>query len=775
MGLFDRFDVWKAKLGGDPEKVKGAEKKAHLARAEELEKRGALAEAVEALAAAEEFPRAARLALKSKDFARAGDLFIQARLPLDAARALEQAKDVARAAKHFEDGGDVASAERCFKQATKRLLMNFYVRRQRWGDAGRAAEEDGDVERASEHYEKAGDFDAAARVWRADKKILSAADMYRRHDKFLEAARIYEELNLPTKAVELYAKAGAHAEAARLYGHLAGMALATSKNAPPGAQVEALGLARKAAEHALAAGDATSAAQWFKKAGDPAKAAECLLRADPAKAAKAYEDAGDLESAAAAWEMAGDAGKAAFLRARVFDPAKAAALLAAEGKHAEAAELLLKLGKTREAAEAFGAAGRHGQAAELMLALKDLAGAAACYERAGLFSRAEPLYRQMGDDENLLRLLLKRNEHREAAKVLIRRKDYERAIQSLQKLPASPEASGLLAHCFRARGLVEQALLKYEEAVAGRKVSRDTLEVFYEYARALEEKKQDTRAGELYQSILAVDLDYGDVRERIERLRAHEPTRTLPSLPEHYEVRAELDRGGEAVVFLAHDKRLDRKVALKVLPLPEDGRAPHAEAKAIAGLSHPNIVTLYEIHEDARGVVLVLEYLEGETLRKRVDRDGPLPAAEAARVGREVAAALHYAHQRGLVHRDVKPANVMLLPGGAVKMLDFGMARSLENLEVSSTFCGTPMYMAPEQILCRRPDARTDVYGLGATLFFALTGRTPFQGEDVFYQHLHCEPAAPGTPLDAVLLRCLAKDPAARYASAAEVAAALEA
>jgi serine/threonine-protein kinase len=196
----------------------------------------------------------------------------------------------------------------------------------------------------------------------------------------------------------------------------------------------------------------------------------------------------------------------------------------------------------------------------------------------------------------------------------------------------------------------------------------------------------------------------------------------------------------------------------------------------MAALVHPHIVTLYEIFEQGESLYLVLEYLKGETLLQRIRRDGALPVPEAVRIARAVCSALEYAHGKSLIHRDIKPSNIMLLEDGGVKVLDFGLAKSVESLELSSTQCGTPYYMAPEQILCRRPDARTDLYGLGATLYQALTGSTPFKGEDVFFQHLHCQPAplrslAPhvSMKLDVLVLQCLEKDPAYRPASARDV------
>lgn len=201
----------------------------------------------------------------------------------------------------------------------------------------------------------------------------------------------------------------------------------------------------------------------------------------------------------------------------------------------------------------------------------------------------------------------------------------------------------------------------------------------------------------------------------------------------------------------------------------------------MASLVHPNIVTLFEVFEQAKTLYLVLEFLKGETLAKRILRAGPVGVAETVAIGKAVCTALDYAHERNLIHRDIKPSNIMLVEGGGVKVLDFGLAKSMQSQEHSSTQCGTPYYMAPEQILCRRADARTDLYGLGATLYQALAATPPFKGEDVFHQHLHCFPApvrshSPEVPmkLDVLILSCLEKLPESRPSSARALAELLD-
>nr|WP_308439333.1 Stk1 family PASTA domain-containing Ser/Thr kinase [Cellulomonas pakistanensis] len=270
-----------------------------------------------------------------------------------------------------------------------------------------------------------------------------------------------------------------------------------------------------------------------------------------------------------------------------------------------------------------------------------------------------------------------------------------------------------------------------------------------------------------------------------------------------YEVGELIGRGGMAEVHIGHDARLGRTVAIKILR-SDLARDPsfqarfRREAQAAAGLNHPSIVAVYDTGEDvyteptgatAHVPFIVMEYVEGHTVRD-ILRDGQaVPIEEAIEITAGVLSALEYSHHAGIVHRDIKPANVMLTPTGAVKVMDFGIARAVADSAATMTqtqaVIGTAQYLSPEQARGETVDARSDLYSAGCLLFELLTGRPPFIGDSpvaVAYQHVREIAPAPSSVasdvpevLDRITAKALAKERDARYSSAAEFRADLEA
>lgn len=263
-------------------------------------------------------------------------------------------------------------------------------------------------------------------------------------------------------------------------------------------------------------------------------------------------------------------------------------------------------------------------------------------------------------------------------------------------------------------------------------------------------------------------------------------------LGERYEIGGVLGRGGMAEVHRGRDLRLGREVAVKVLR-SDLARDPsfqvrfRREAQAAASLNHPAIVAVYDTGEDRTTTgatpYIVMEYVEGETLRDVIRREGHLSSERAMSLAADICGALDFSHRNGIVHRDVKPGNVMITPQGTVKVMDFGIARAVSDSAATMTstaaVIGTAQYLSPEQARGESVDARSDVYSMGCLLYELVTGAPPFSGDSpvaVAYQHVREDPRLPSSinpevppELDAILLKAMSKNPANRYQSAAEM------
>jgi beta-lactam-binding protein with PASTA domain/tRNA A-37 threonylcarbamoyl transferase component Bud32 len=263
-------------------------------------------------------------------------------------------------------------------------------------------------------------------------------------------------------------------------------------------------------------------------------------------------------------------------------------------------------------------------------------------------------------------------------------------------------------------------------------------------------------------------------------------------LGERYEIGGVLGRGGMAEVHRGRDLRLGREVAVKVLrhDLARDPSFQvrfRREAQAAASLNHPAIVAVYDTGEDrtATGATpyIVMEYVEGDTLRDVLRREGRLHPERAMSLAADICGALDFSHRNGIVHRDVKPGNVMITPQGTVKVMDFGIARAVSDSAATMTstaaVIGTAQYLSPEQARGEGVDARSDVYSMGCMLYELVTGAPPFTGDSpvaVAYQHVREDPRLPSSiareippELDAILLKAMSKNPANRYQSAADM------
>ena len=253
----------------------------------------------------------------------------------------------------------------------------------------------------------------------------------------------------------------------------------------------------------------------------------------------------------------------------------------------------------------------------------------------------------------------------------------------------------------------------------------------------------------------------------------------------HYKILGKIGEGGMGVVYKAEDTKLERTVALKFLAAhllkdAESRKRFEREAKAAAALNHPNICTIHEIDEAEGRTFLALEFIEGESLQARIER-GPLPLEDALDLARQTAAGLEAAHEKAIVHRDIKPGNLLITPKGQLKILDFGLALLTEGSKLTQldTTLGTIAYMSPEQTMAADTDSRTDIWALGVVLYEMVSGRLPFRGDydrAVMYSITSEEPEPltglrTGVPMELEWMvgKCLAKQAPERYQNAADL------
>jgi len=361
-----------------------------------------------------------------------------------------------------------------------------------------------------------------------------------------------------------------------------------------------------------------------------------------------------------------------------------------------------------------------------------------------------------------------------------------------------------IGHHLQSGGEVTTAISVVQRAIAGLPVRRELLSAFYSLAELLEEHG-DLRAAEAaWQRV--VEFDYG-YRDAIQRLHIVEAQRIadegapssgsgLTPPPEsrasgitdaasRYVLEQELGRGGMGVVYRARDTRLGRTVAIKILNprqhTPDAIRRFEREARAAAALSHPGIVNIYDFDRGFSSFYISMEFVSGPTLLQLIREETSFVRLNLLNLLRQIVDAVGYAHARHVVHRDLKPANMILADRRQVKILDFGIARRLDELDLSASGAtGTPYYMAPEQILGEDPDERTDIYAIGVTLFQMATGSLPFATGNILRAHLEQPPPDPQAlapdlepALSHLIVRCLAKDREQRPRDGAALLAAL--
>jgi tetratricopeptide (TPR) repeat protein len=715
---------------------------------------------------------------------------------LDAAEMLFSAGLLDKAADYFVQAGEfVRAAEIRHDQNRFLESAELYLQGGKLESAGVIFAQQEEYGRAAECYLKAG-----------GKSV--AAEMFEKAGDFQRAGDCFREVEFLRHAAQNYVKCKAWRPAAECLEEVCkGEALKVRGTADPKKHAELKKLVRQAGKLYERAGDSERALAVLERGECHVEAAEIALRLEQyAKAAELFRDAGDPEKAAQALRQLGEDKEAARLLGEFYrdqsEHKRAAEAFEEAGDFLSAGDLYRQLEEYGRAAECYARQGDPAQAAEMFRVAGDRARAAECYERAGCFTEAAECYALAGKSEREGDLLEKAGDLLGAGQAYHREGMDEEAIKVLQKVPPEHEgfarASALLGDIFRSRGQLSLAVKKLRQALGEQELSRENLPLYYTLATIHQENDELRECVEIYEKILALDYHYEDVEQRLAQLRDRVPSGGVTGSatqdsgsarafsqsgqPGRYQIVGELGRGGMGIVYKAKDTVLDRLVAYKVLPdaLKENPQALKnflREAKAAAKLNHAGIVTVYDAGEQDGRYYIAMEYVDGTTLKEILRRRGVISPSGILHVLAQVCEALAYAHDKKVVHRDIKTANTMWTRDKKAKIMDFGLAKVVEEVRNHTTVVsGTPYYMSPEQTLGRNVDHRTDIYSLGVTVFEMATGTVPFKEGNIPYHHVHTPPPdvrklRPEIPdgLAEIVARCLAKDPDARFQSARDI------
>jgi tetratricopeptide (TPR) repeat protein len=525
---------------------------------------------------------------------------------------------------------------------------------------------------------------------------------------------------------------------------------------------------------------------------------EPYLKNDLAGVARALERDGQAELGfrllATMHQAEGESGRAADFYESAGDVKAAARLRLEQGESGRAAALFEQAEEWVAAAEAHRQDGAILQAGE-------------CYEQALDFEQAIECYRESGAIDRRLKALERCGRDFEAASLAYQ--DHRpRAIRLLQRVEETDddfrEACGLLAEAFETEEHYDLAAGKLEEYIATfqREHAYATGDTYARLAELWEQAGHLERSLEVLEDLRRREPTFPNIAARIESLRKQRSAsghlfnsgrlssgRTSNGAATafvddvRYDLIEEIGRGGMGIVYRALDTRLDRIVALKRLPEGLRRHHPRAlqfflrEAQSAARLNHANIVTVYDADQQDGHFFITMELLEGSPLQTVLRERGQLTPINILGIARQVCCGLDYAHVQGVIHRDIKTANLFVTSDRVVKIMDFGLAKVLEEVRGATTLVsGTPYYMSPEQVLGGDVDHRTDLYSLGVTLFELATGSVPFDSGEVAYHHRHTPVPDPRElrvdlprGLALLILKLLNKLPDDRFQSARQV------
>jgi len=744
----------------------------------------------------------------------------------DLARSLEHRRDYAGAAQLMMDSGHYLKARRLFQKAGD------------WKGAAEAAEKSGKLQDAAAFYRKSGgdSLASAITIYQRSGDKDAALGCRTEYAQWLAGKGRFDE------AIEMWVRASDYQRGARIAktalnrGRLRPSTAsfrAAKKAATETRDHKLLAQLCELEEQWMdagrfwgIAGEHRRAAAAYSRAGAYAKAADEEIRGKRPEAGANYllesfrqrvkeipfSGTGRtlLESSS---ELAEDAGKLIPLLDQLGRMDDLVEVLTITGHTGEAIEKLLAHGKTERAAELAAQSRDWSTAARIFEDLHRWDEASEAYEEDGQLEKAAQCAELAGEDARALDFWKQLNRPVEAARCLARSGSLEKGISLLHGKGMLAEAAELLrqypgpvpdipeivldmAEHQKAAGNTEMAIAILQRAVLGVALQPHRLGPALALSRHFLEIRDLENAQAQLDRILAFDYANSQAQTLVRELQQarQSPSATIPAgrqsgtvskqpaNVERYEIQHELGSGGMGVVYLARDTKLDRDIAIKVLRTTSEEEAEQLrnEAMVAATLNHPGIVTIFDFEEGFDGYFIAMEYVPGETLAKLLKEDRPRIQRFLHSILLQISDALAVAHENRVVHRDLKPANLLLTRENRVKILDFGIATRIGGGDDTGSVCGTPYYMAPEQIRGESPSPATDIYSLGATAYHLATGRPPFSRGNVIQAHLEQvpeDPCALNPDLDPILasiiLQCLEKEPEKRFPNCRELSSSL--
>ena len=649
-------------------------------------------------------------------------------------------------------------------------MAEVYAGAARYKDAAKWYKKGGNRRQSAVMLGKTGKPLKAARLLMREGDFVSAASYFLEANRALDAARAYEKGGRSGKAAASYLDAKRYEDAVKAF----------------------IDYFQHSAEDAESQVDAAEQALRLLRDPDAAK----RISAESRKAllpevAKRFEMVQRYDIAAQLHEESGDLARAGEVYLMGGHLQKAAQCMKTAGRDREAAQIhgryYASQGSWRDAALSYAAAGEYLLAGDCYRKAKEALRAAECYEKADAAYHAGVSYAHAGKFDDAIRML-----------------------QRIKEDDANFDVSrGMLGRCFFEKKQYYDCVAALENYLTGQRVESGNKDYYYMLALAYEQTSKFPESRDILRKINSVDTTYRDVAERIATLssqisllsgattgvlttavdrEAGAAQHVSEQVGTRYRLEKELGRGGMGVVFRAHDTQLDRPVALKFIGELVDSSEEFRqrfirEAQAAAKINHPNVISVYDINATQGKAYIAMEFVDGGSLAGLYASEKVFPPKRAINLVGQATAALAAIHEAGIVHRDIKPDNIMIAKGGTVKLTDFGLARSADNrITRTGTAMGTPAYMSPEQVLGKEADARSDIYSMGLVLHQLLTGKIHFIEGDVLERQLKEMPPAPSTQiegippeLDAIVLRCLAKNPEERFASAREFLGQLQA